>query len=57
VKDEHCLSETHVHNSETIGQAKDEGKKRSEVLSARDTIKEVEVPKARGKEEDLQSQG
>jgi hypothetical protein len=50
VKDEHCLSETHVYNSETIGQAKDGGKKKSEVPSARDTVKEAEVPKARGEE-------
>jgi hypothetical protein len=46
-----------VHFSETTGQAKDGGKKSFEVPSARDKVKEVEEPKARGEEEDFQSQG
>jgi hypothetical protein len=46
-----------VHNSETTDQAKDKGKKSFEVPSAREKVKEAEEPKARGKEEDLQSQG
>jgi hypothetical protein len=44
-------------NSETAGQTKDGGKKSFEVLSAQEKVKEVEEPKARGEEEDLQSQG
>jgi hypothetical protein len=43
-----------VHILETTSQAKDGGKKSFEVLSAQEKVKE---PKARGKEEDLQSQG
>jgi hypothetical protein len=46
-----------VRNSETTDQAKDGGKKRFEVSSAREKVKEAEEPKARGEEEDLQSQG
>jgi hypothetical protein len=46
-----------VRNSETTDQAKDGGKKSFEVLSAREKVKEAEEPKARGEEEDLQSQG
>jgi hypothetical protein len=46
-----------VRNSETTDQAKDRGKKSFEVPSAREKVKEVEDPKARGEEEDLQSQG
>jgi hypothetical protein len=46
-----------VHNLETIGQAKEGGKTNFEVPSAREKVKEAEVPKARGEEEDLQSQG
>jgi hypothetical protein len=43
-----------VRNSETTDQAKDGGKKSFEVPSAREKVKET---KARGEEEDLQSQG
>ena len=46
-----------VRNSETTDQAKDVGKKSFEVLSAREKVKETRNPKARGEEEDLQSQG
>jgi hypothetical protein len=46
-----------VRNSETIDQAKDGGKKNFEVPSAREKVKEAEEPKAKGEEEDLQSQG
>jgi hypothetical protein len=46
-----------VHILETTGQAKDGGKKSFEVLSAREKVMEAKEPKARGKEEDLQSQG
>jgi hypothetical protein len=46
-----------VHGLEITGQAKDGSKKRFEVPSAREKVKEVEEPKARGEEEDLQSQG
>jgi hypothetical protein len=46
-----------VRNSETTDQAKDGGKKIFEVASAREKVKEAEEPKARGEEEDLQSQG
>jgi hypothetical protein len=46
-----------VHNSETTNQAKDGGKKSFEVTSAHEKVKEAEEPKARGEEEDLQSQG
>jgi hypothetical protein len=46
-----------VRNSETAGQTKDGGKKSFEVLSAQEKVKEAEEPKARGEEEDLQSQG
>jgi hypothetical protein len=46
-----------VHNLKTTSQAKDGGKKNFEVPSAREKVKETEVPKARGEEEDLQSQG
>jgi hypothetical protein len=46
-----------VCNSETSYQAKDGGKKSFEVRSAREKVKEAEEPKARGEEEDLQSQG
>jgi hypothetical protein len=46
-----------VHNSETTDQSKDGGKKSFEVPSAREKVKEVEEPKARGEEEDLKSQG
>jgi hypothetical protein len=46
-----------VGNSDKIDQAKDRGKKSFEVPSAREKVMEVEEPKARGEEEDLQSQG
>jgi hypothetical protein len=46
-----------VHSSETTDQAKDGGKKSFEVPSAREKVNEVEEPKAKGEEEDLQSQG
>jgi hypothetical protein len=46
-----------VRNSETTDQAKNGGKKSFEVPSAREKVKDVEEPKARGEEEDLQSQG
>jgi hypothetical protein len=46
-----------VHNLETTGQAKDGGRKNFEVPSAWQKVKKAEVPKARGEEEDLQSQG
>ena len=46
-----------VRNSETTDQAKDGGKKSFEVSSAREKVKETRNPKARGEEEDLQSQG
>jgi hypothetical protein len=46
-----------VRNLETTDQANDGGKKRFEVPSAREKVKEAEEPKARGEEEDLQSQG
>jgi hypothetical protein len=46
-----------VRNSETTDQAKDGGKKSFEVPSAREKVKEAKEPKARGEEEDLQSQG
>jgi hypothetical protein len=46
-----------VRNSETTDQAKDGGKKSSEVPSAREKVKEAEEPKATGEEEDLQTQG
>jgi hypothetical protein len=46
-----------VRNSEITDQAKDEGKKSFEVPSAWEKVKEIEEPKARGEEEDLQSQG
>jgi hypothetical protein len=46
-----------VRNSETTNQAKDGGKKSFEVPSAWKKVKEAEEPKARGEEEDLQSQG
>ena len=46
-----------VRNSETTDLAKDRGKKSFEVPSAREKVKEPEEPKAKGEEEDLQSQG
>ena len=46
-----------MHSSETTDQAKDGGKKNFEVPSAREKFKEAEEPKAKGEEEDLQSQG
>jgi hypothetical protein len=46
-----------VRNSETTVQSMDGGKKSFEVPSAREKVKEAEEPKARGEEEDLQSQG
>jgi hypothetical protein len=45
-----------VRNSETTDQAKDGSKKSFEVWSAREKVKEAEEPKAKGEEEDLQSQ-
>jgi hypothetical protein len=42
-----------VHILKTNDQAKDGGKKNLEVLSAWEKVKKVEVPKARGEEEDL----
>ena len=44
-----------VRNSETTDQAKDGGKKIFEVSSGQEKVKEVEEPKARGEEEDLQN--
>ena len=46
-----------VRNLETTDQTKDGGKKSFDVPSAREKVKEAEEPKARGEEEDLQSQG
>ena len=46
-----------VHILEITGQAKNGGKKSFEVPSAQEKVNEVEEPKARGEEEDLQSQG
>ena len=46
-----------MRNSETTDQAKDGGKKSFEVTSAQEKVKEAEEPKARGEEENLQSQG
>jgi hypothetical protein len=46
-----------VRNSETADQAKDGSKKSFEVPSAHEKVKDTEEPKARGEEEDLQSQG
>jgi hypothetical protein len=46
-----------VHILETIGQAKDGGKKSFEVPSAWEKVMEVEELEAIGEEEDLQSQG
>jgi hypothetical protein len=46
-----------VRNSESTDQAKDGGKKSFKVPSAREKVKEAKEPKARGEEEDLQSQG
>jgi hypothetical protein len=46
-----------VRNSETTDQAKDGGKKSFEAPSAWEKVKETRNPKARGEEEDLQSQG
>jgi hypothetical protein len=46
-----------VRNSETTDQAKDGAKKSFDVPSAWEKVKETEEPKARGEEEDLQSQG
>ena len=51
------LVELGEHNLEKIGKAKDGGKKSFEIPSAQEKVKEVKVPKARGEEEDLQSQG
>ena len=45
-----------MRSSETTDQAKDGGKRSFEVPSAREKVKETEVPIARG-EKDLQSQG
>jgi hypothetical protein len=45
-----------VCNLGTTDQAKDGCKKSFEVSSAREKVKEAEEPKARGEEEDLQSQ-
>jgi hypothetical protein len=46
-----------MHNLEITGQAKDGGKNNFEVPSAWKKVKEIEVPKAKGEEEGLQSQG
>jgi hypothetical protein len=46
-----------VHILEITGQAKNGGKKSFEVPSAQEKVNEVEEPKARGEEEDLQTQG
>ena len=46
-----------MRSSETTDQAKDGGNKSFEVPSAQEKVKETEEPKARGEEEDLQSQG
>jgi hypothetical protein len=42
-----------VHNLETTGQSKDGGNKSFDVPSAQEKVKEAEVHKARGEEEDL----
>jgi hypothetical protein len=47
------LVELGGHNLETTGQTKDGGKKSFNVSSAREKVKETEVHKARGEEEDL----
>ena len=46
-----------VHILDITDQAKDGGKKSFEVPSAQEKVKEADEPKARGEEEDLQSQG
>ena len=46
-----------VHNLETTGHSKDGGEKNCKVSSAWEKVTEARVPKARGEEEDLQSQG
>jgi hypothetical protein len=46
-----------VCNLETTDQAKDGGKKSFKALRAWEKVKETRNPKARGEEEDLQSQG
>jgi hypothetical protein len=46
-----------VRNSETTDQAKDGSMKSFEEPSAQEKVKEIKEPKARGEEEDLQSQG
>jgi hypothetical protein len=46
-----------VHIVETTGLTKDGGKKSFEVPSAQEKVKEAEESKAKGGEEDLQSQG
>jgi hypothetical protein len=46
-----------VRSSETTDQAKDGSKESFEVPSAQEKVKEAEEPKAKGEEEDLQSQG
>ena len=45
-----------VNNLEATNQAKDGTKKSFEVPSAREKVKETRNPKARGEEEELQSQ-
>jgi hypothetical protein len=53
-----CISyvKLDVRNLETTCQAKDRGRKNFKVPSARQKVKKAKVPKARGEEEDLQSQ-
>jgi hypothetical protein len=46
-----------VRYSETTDQTKDGDKKSFEVSSARKKVMEAKEPKARGEEEDFQSQG
>jgi hypothetical protein len=46
-----------VRNSKTTDQANDGGKKSFEAPRVREKVKETRNPKARGEEEDLQSQG
>jgi hypothetical protein len=46
-----------VHTLETADSAKDGSKKSFQVPRAQEKVEETKEPKARGEEEDLQSQG
>jgi hypothetical protein len=46
-----------VHNLETTSKSKDGGKMNFEVPSKREKVEEAKIPKVRGEEDDLQSQG